>query len=89
MSAFEIDMSNKSEYNLSFLVDVGKTNWFQNGEKQGKDFINESLKEKLPKNTLFNINSLIFNIESHQEEILSKYDCYSKKLKSVLRLQCF
>ena len=76
MSAFEIDMSNKSEYNLSFLVDVGKTNWFQNGEKQGKDFINESLKEKLPKNTLFNINSLIFNIESHQEEILSKYDCY-------------
>ena len=28
------------------------------------------------KNTLFNINSLIFNIESHQEEVLSKYDCY-------------
>ena len=38
--------------------------------------MNESLKEKIPKNTIFNINSLVFNIESHQEEILSKYDCY-------------
>ena len=38
--------------------------------------MNESLKEKIPKNTIFNINSLVFNIESHQEEVLSKYDCY-------------
>ena len=54
-------------------MDVGKTIWFKNEKKQDKDFINSSLKSEIPKNKIFNISSLIFNIESHKEEVLSNY----------------
>ena len=37
-SIFDIKMSNKSNFNLSFLVDVGQTKWFNGEEKQ--DLIN-------------------------------------------------
>lgn len=69
-------MSNVSDFNLSFLVDVGETRWFQGEEKKSSDFLNQNLKSQIPKNQIFLINSLIFNITKHKKEILSKYQCY-------------
>jgi len=34
------------------------------------------MKQQLPENTLFNINSLVFNLENNKEEVLSKYNCF-------------
>jgi hypothetical protein len=36
----------------------------------------KSLKAKLPENSLFNINSLIFNLKNNKEEVVSKYNCF-------------
>ena len=38
-----IDMSDVSDFNLSFLVDVGTTRWFQGEEKKDKDFLYQDL----------------------------------------------
>ena len=40
-SIVDIKMSNKSSFNLSFLVDVGKTKWYNGEEKQNEDFLNK------------------------------------------------
>jgi hypothetical protein len=42
--------------------------------KMGDSFRN--IKQQLPENTLFNINSLIFNLENNKEEVLNKYNCF-------------
>ena len=76
MTPLNICMSNVSDFNLSFLVDVGATRWFQGDEKKSSDFLNQKLKSQIPKNQIFLINSLIFNITKHKKEILSKYQCY-------------
>lgn len=83
---FTFDITNVSNFNLSFLVDVGKTSWFHGEEKQNDDFLNQDLKEQIPKNQIFRINSLIFNITKHKREILSKYDCYYDEESNSLSL---
>lgn len=72
--------------NLSFLVDVGKTFWYTNGIKKDISDISEKLKTELPDSTLFNISSLIFNIEQHKEQELTKYSCFYQKSSDSL---CF
>ena len=74
-SIFDIKLSEKSDFNLSFLVDIGQTKWFQGEEKQDNDFLNKELKNQIPKSKIFEINSLIFNIAKHKREILTKYQC--------------
>ena len=34
------------------------------------------LKSQIPENTLFNINSLILNLENNKQEVLSNYNCF-------------
>ena len=85
-SIFDIKMSNKSNFNLSFLVDVGQTKWFDAEEKQNNDFINKDLKNKIPKSKVFEINSLIFNITKHKKEILTKYKCFFDEKSNSLSL---
>jgi hypothetical protein len=36
----------------------------------------KSLKQQIPENTLFNISSLVFNLENNKEEVLKKYNCF-------------
>jgi hypothetical protein len=36
----------------------------------------KTLKGQLPENTLFNISSLVFNLENNREEVLNKYNCF-------------
>ena len=82
--SLNINMSNTSDFNLSFLVDVGSTRWFQGEEKKINDFLSQGLKAQIPKNQIFSINSLIFNITKHQKEILTKYQCYYEEQSNSL-----
>ena len=75
-SNFEINLSNKSKFNLSFLVDFGQTKWFNGEEKQDDSFLNKELKEQIPKGQIFEMNSLIFNITKHKKEVLTNYKCF-------------
>ena len=84
MTPLNICMSNVSDFNLSFLVDVGATRWFQGEEKKSSDFLSQNLKSQIPKNQIFLINSLIFNITKHKKEILSKYQCYYEEKSNSL-----
>lgn len=86
--SFDYNMSDVSDFNLSFLVDIGRTKWFSGEERQEQndDFLNENLKGKIPKNQIFRINSLIFNLEKHKKEILSKYDCYFDEKQNSLSI---
>ena len=79
-----INMSDISDFNLSFLVDVGSTRWFQGEEKKDSDFLNVNFKNQIPKNKIFEINSLIFNITKHKKEILTKYKCYFEESSNSL-----
>ena len=83
---FSFNLSNVSNFNLSFLVDVGKTSWFSGEERQNDDFLNKDLKTQIPKNQIFHINSLIFNITKHKREVLSKYECYYDESSNALSL---
>ena len=85
-SIFDIKMSNKSNFNLSFLVDVGETEWYNGEEKQNNYFLNKDLKSKIPKSQIFEINSLIFNITKHKKEILTKYNCFFDEKSNSLSL---
>jgi hypothetical protein len=83
-SIFDIKLNEKSDFNLSFLVDVGQTKWFQGEEKQDNGFLNKGLKNQIPKSKIFEINSLIFNIAKHKREILTKYQCsYDEESNSL------
>ena len=84
MTPLNITMSNVSDFNLSFLVDVGATRWFQGEEKKEPGFLSQGLKKQIPKNQIFLINSLIFNITKHKKEILSKYHCYYEEKSNSL-----
>ena len=79
-------MSDISDFNLSFLVDVGSTRWFQGEEKKDSDFLNVNFKSQIPKNKIFEINSLIFNITKHKKEILTKYKCYYEEESNSLNI---
>ena len=65
---------------------MGSTRWFQGGEKKDSDFPNASLKSQIPKNKIFEINSLIFNITKRQKEILTKYKCYFEESSNSLNI---
>ena len=81
-----INMSDISDFNLSFLVDVGSTRWFQGEEKKDSDFLNVNFKSQIPKNKIFEINSLIFNITKHKKEKLTKYKCYYEEESNSLNI---
>ena len=85
-SVFDIKMSEKSDFNLSFLVDVGSTRWFHGEEKKDSDFLNVNFKNQIPKNKIFEVNSLIFNITKHKKEILTKYKCYYEEQSNSLNI---
>ena len=78
-TTLNLDMSKISNFNLGFLVNMGASRWYYDNEKMSKNFLNQQFKEKIPKNNVFEINSMIFNIPKHKQEILSKYKCYFKE----------
>ena len=85
-SIFDIKMSDKSNFNLSFLVDVGQTKWFNGEDKESNDFLCKDFKSQIPKSKIFEINSLIYNITKHKKEILTKYNCFYDEDSNSLSL---
>ena len=53
---------------------------------KGNDFLNQNLKSQIPKNKIFEINSLIFNITKHKKEILTKYKCFYEEKNNSLNV---
>lgn len=83
-SNFIFDLAPTSNFNLSFLMDIGNTHWYSNGEKQKKDFLCKQLKQELPKNSIFNISSLVFNFKTKEQEVLSSYSCFFQPINESL-----
>ena len=73
--SFIYDMKNTSDYSISFTVESGEIIWFQNNIKKSGEFLNQNLKDQLPKKQIFKINSLIYNVESQSREINISFDC--------------
>ena len=82
----DINMTNISDFNLSFLVDVGATSWYQGEVRKSSDFLNQDLKAQIPKSQIFEINSLIFNITKQKKEILTKYKCFYEESSNSLSI---
>lgn len=83
---FNFDLKDISDFNLSFMVDIGTKEWYNGQTKQDKNFLNEKLKTQIPRNKIFHINSLFFNILRHRREILSTYNCYYDEDSNSLSL---
>ena len=75
-SNFEINFSNKSKFNLSFLVDFGQTKWFNSEDGENDNFLNKEFKTQIPKGQIFEISPLIFNVSKHKREALTNYNCF-------------
>lgn len=71
-----LNVSNNANFNLSFLVNMGASRWFLGNEKMANNFLTKDFRNKIPKNDIFEINSMFFNIMKHKKEILNKYKCY-------------
>ena len=71
----EINIKDKSDYNLSFTVESGEVQWYLGGIKKYNEGINEGLKSLLPKKQIFKINSLIYNVETQKKDTNLSFDC--------------
>ena len=78
--------SENSSFNLSFLVNMGASRWFTCGEKLNASSLNSNFKSQIPKNKIFLISSMFFNITKHKQEILSKYESYFDEESNTLTL---
>ena len=75
-----------SSFNLSFLVNMGASRWFSGGEKLNTSSFSPNFKSQIPKNQIFEISSMFFNVTKHKKEILSKYECYFDETSNTLTL---
>jgi len=80
---FELNLNNnETTPSFSFYVDTGKTQWFTENkdieinDRNTQRDIFTNIKSQIKENTLFNITSLIFNLENNREETLRKYNCF-------------
>lgn len=74
------------DYTISFTIDIEKPEWFSNDftSKDPEKCTKEIIKSAIPKQKIFRINSLIFNILKHKKEIYSEYDClYNEENNSL------
>ena len=71
---FTYNMKDVSDYTLSFTVESGEVQWYLGGIKKN-NIINEELKSQLPKNNIFKINSLIYNVETQTKDLNISFDC--------------
>ena len=74
--SLKIDTTIKSNLNLAFTIDLGKTDWYNGEIKQAEDFLSNTVKHIIPKKQIFQINALVFNIETQRKEVYTKFNCY-------------
>ena len=73
---FNIDLTNQSDFDLSFTVDSGNITWYLNDIKKADELINDSFKKEIPKNTIFKITSLLYNVETQERETNVVFDSW-------------
>ena len=83
-TTFNLNMSNESNFNLSFLVNMGASRWYYGNETIANKFLSKDFKKKIPRNDIFEINSMMFNITKHKKEILNKYKCFYEEENNEL-----
>ena len=72
--------SNSDSIDISFMINECSDKNLQEDDKTKKNTKNIELKEKLPKNKIFRINSLFYNIQKQCKEVHDQYYCiYSEK----------
>ena len=71
-----LNMCSKSNFNLTFLINMGASRWYCGNEKLASNNLSDEFKSKIPRNELFEISSMIFNITKHKREKLNDYKCY-------------
>ena len=65
---------------------MGASRWFSGNEKLNTSSLSPEFKSQIPKNKIFEISSMFFNITKHKKEILSKYECYFDEAGNTLIL---
>ena len=77
--------SNISNIDISFYINENSHSLdIYNDNLSIDTYNNKYLKEKFPKNIIFRINSLNYNIEKNSKEVYTKYDCiYNDKNNSL------
>ena len=80
---FCYDIENVVDYNLTFTVISGEIQWYLDGIKKSNDFINEDLKNLLPRNKIFKINSFIYNTEAQKCTYISLNCSYNNENNSL------
>lgn len=83
-TTLNLNMSNESNFNLSFLVNMGASRWYYGNETIANKFLSKDFKKKIPRNDIFEINSMMFNITKHKKEILNKYKCFYEEENNEL-----
>ena len=84
LTTLNLNKSNESNFNLSFLVNMGASRWYYGNETIANKFLSEDFKKKIPRNDIFEINSMMFNITKHKKEILNKYKCFYEEENNEL-----
>ena len=75
---------NKSKYEINFMINQDNIILYLRNPIEKESLNNKYYNEKLPKNKIFRINSLIFNEEKQIEEINNIYDCIYNDINNVL-----
>ena len=71
-----LNMPINSNFSLTFLVDMGSSKWYYGEEDITNANLGQNFRSKIPRNELFQINAMIFNVTKHQREIIAQYNCY-------------
>ena len=71
-----LNICSKSNFNLTFLINMGASRWYYGNEKLPSNNLSDELKSKIPRNEIFEISSMIFNVTKHKKEKLNDYKCY-------------
>ena len=76
--------SKDDNINISFMINENCDKSHNENYTTNRNTKNIKLKEKLPKNKIFHIHSLFFNLEKHCKELHDQYNCiYSEKDNSL------
>ena len=71
-----LNMPINSNFSLTFLVDMGSSKWYYGEEDITNANLGQNFRSKIPRNELFEINAMIFNVTKHKREIIAQYNCY-------------
>ena len=81
---YKFSYLNKSKNEINFMINEDNIILYLQNPIKEESANSQYYNEKLPKNKIFRINSLIFNEEKQIEEINNKYDCIYNDVNNTL-----